>query len=128
VLYYYEKRFHNPFVILAIHKFCCFNLAISPLHCNHQYHVDFDICHSLIIEQHVPHLLEEVPSYIISHQAHTTICTCLNKKDKCLCLRRELKVGRHKSYPHGGEMMSWSLLSVLLCVTSSAEMMSRSLI
>jgi hypothetical protein len=32
VLYCYEKRFRNPFVILAMHKFCYFNLAISPLH------------------------------------------------------------------------------------------------
>jgi hypothetical protein len=29
VLYYSEKRFHNPFVILATYKFHCFNLAIS---------------------------------------------------------------------------------------------------
>jgi hypothetical protein len=34
-------------------------------------------------------------------------------------LRRELKAGRHKSYPDDGE---WSLLSVLLYVTSGAEM------
>jgi hypothetical protein len=32
VLYCYEKIFRNPFVILAMHKFCYFNLAISPLH------------------------------------------------------------------------------------------------
>jgi hypothetical protein len=60
--------FHNPFVILAIHKFCYFNLAVSLLHCNHQYHADFDICHdlhSLIIEEHVSHLPVEVPSYIV---------------------------------------------------------------
>jgi hypothetical protein len=31
VLYYYEKMFHNQFVILAIHEFCYFNLAISTL-------------------------------------------------------------------------------------------------
>jgi hypothetical protein len=51
--------FHNPFVILAIHNFCYFNLTVSLLHCNHQYHADFDICHDLhglIIEEHVPHL------------------------------------------------------------------------
>jgi hypothetical protein len=35
VLYCYEKSFHNPFVILTIHKFYYFNLAILPLHCNH---------------------------------------------------------------------------------------------
>jgi hypothetical protein len=52
--------FHNPFVILAIHKFCYFNLVVSLLHCNHQYHADFDIyhdLHGLIIEEHVPHLV-----------------------------------------------------------------------
>jgi hypothetical protein len=45
-------------VILAIHKFCYFNLVVSLLHCNHQYHVDFDKCHDLhglIIGEHVPH-------------------------------------------------------------------------
>ena len=34
VLYRYKKMFHNPFVILVIHKFCYFNLVISPLYCN----------------------------------------------------------------------------------------------
>jgi hypothetical protein len=71
-------------VILVIHKFCFFNLAISPLHCNHLYHADFDVCHDLhglIIVEHIPHLSEEVLSYIIiSHQAHTTIHAYLNKK------------------------------------------------
>jgi hypothetical protein len=43
----YQKIFHNQFVILVIHKFCYFNLYVSPLHCNHQYHADFDICHDL---------------------------------------------------------------------------------
>jgi hypothetical protein len=86
MLYCYEKKIHNPFVILAIHKFCYFNLVISPLHCNHQYNADFDICHGLIIQQHVPHLPEEVPSYIVSHQARTTIRACLNKKASvCVC-------------------------------------------
>jgi hypothetical protein len=28
---------------VAIHKFYYFNLIISPLHCNHQYHVDIYI-------------------------------------------------------------------------------------
>jgi hypothetical protein len=96
------KKYHNPFVIMAIHKFYYFNLVISPLHCNHQYHADFDICHGIIIEQHIPHLPEEVPSYIVSHQARTTIRACLNKK-LSVCLRRELKAGRHKSYSDGGE-------------------------
>jgi hypothetical protein len=108
-------------VILAIYKFCYFNLVVSLLHCNHQRHVDFDICHdlhSLIIGEHVPHLSLEVPSYIVSHQARTTIHAYLNKKAS-VCLRRELKAGRHKSYLDDGE---WSLLSVLLCVTSGAEM------
>jgi hypothetical protein len=105
VLYCYGKMFHNQFVILAIHKFCYFNLVVSPLHYNHQYHADFDICHDLyglIIGEHVPHMLEEIPSYIVSHQTRTTIRSCLNKKAS-VCLRRELKAGRHKSYPGGGE-------------------------
>jgi hypothetical protein len=93
------KKFHNPFVILAIHKFCYFNLVVSLLHCNHQCHADFDICHDLhglIIGEHVPHLSVEVPSYIVSHQARTTIHACLNKKAS-VCLRRELKAGRTKA-------------------------------
>jgi hypothetical protein len=64
VVYCYEKMFHNPFVILAIYKFCYFNLVVSLLYCNHQYHADFDICHNLhgfIIGEHVPHLQVEVP-------------------------------------------------------------------
>jgi hypothetical protein len=102
VLYCYKKKFHNPFVILVIHKCCYFNLDISPLHCNHQY---FNICHDLndlIIGEHDSHLPEEVPSYIVSHQARTTIRACLNKKAS-VCLQRELKAGRYKSYPDGGE-------------------------
>jgi hypothetical protein len=85
--------FHNPFVIMDIHKFCYFNIFVSPLYYNHQYHADFDICHDLyglIIGEQVPHLLEEVHVYIVSHQARITICACLNKKDKCVCLQREL--------------------------------------
>jgi hypothetical protein len=81
--------FHNLFVILAIHKLCCFNLVVSPLHYNHQYHADFDIYHNfhgLIIGEHAPLLPEEVPSYIISHQARTTIRACSNKKAiVCVC-------------------------------------------
>jgi hypothetical protein len=98
--------FYNQFVILAIHKFCYFNLVVSQLYCNHQYHADFDICYDLyglIIGEHVPHMLEEISSYIVSHQTRTTIRSCLNKKEVCVCLRRELKAGRHKSYPDGGE-------------------------
>jgi hypothetical protein len=38
-----RKYFIIHFVILAIHKFCYFNLAVSLLHYNHQYHADFDI-------------------------------------------------------------------------------------
>ena len=105
MLYYYEKMFHNQFVILAIHKFCYFNLVVSPLHCKYQYHADFDICHDLyglIIGEHVPHIPEEISSYIVSHQTHTTIRFCLNKKAS-VCLRRELKASRHKSYPDSGE-------------------------
>jgi hypothetical protein len=78
VSYIVIKIFHNPFVILAIHK-----------HCNHQYHVDFDIyhdLHGLIIEEHVSHLPVEVPSYIVSHQVRTTIHAFLNKKASvCVC-------------------------------------------
>jgi hypothetical protein len=129
VLYRYEKMFYNQFVILTIYKFCYFNLSVSPLHCNHQYHADFDICHDLhglIIGKHVPHMLEEISLYIISHQARTTIHFCLNKKGKCVRLQRELKAGRHKSYPDGARMTNWSLLSVLLCVTFGAKMTPRS--
>jgi hypothetical protein len=32
-------------MILTIHKFCYFNLVVSLLHCNYQYHADFNICH-----------------------------------------------------------------------------------
>jgi hypothetical protein len=114
-------------MILTIHKFCYFNLDVSLLHCNHQYHADFDICHDLhglVIEEHVSHLPVEVFSYIISHQRRTIIHACLNKKAS-VCLRRELKADQHKSYPDDGE---WSLLLVLLCVTSSAKMTPQSLI
>jgi hypothetical protein len=89
MLYYYEKMFHNQFVILAIHKFYYFNLFVSPLHFNHQYHTDFDICYDLyglIIGEHVLHMLEEIFSYIVSHQTRTTIRSCLNKKvSVCVC-------------------------------------------
>jgi hypothetical protein len=71
VLYRYEKKmFHNQFVILAYINFVIYNLSVSPLHCNHQYHADFDICHDLhglIIGEHVLHIPEEIPSYIVSH-------------------------------------------------------------
>jgi hypothetical protein len=81
--------FYNQFVILTIYKFCYFNLSISPLHCNHQYHADFDICHDLhgiVIGEHVPHMQEEIPPYIVSHQTRTTIRICLNKKASvCVC-------------------------------------------
>jgi hypothetical protein len=48
---------------------------------SHQYHADFDICHDLpgfIIGEHVPYLPKEVPSYIVSNEAHITIHACLN--------------------------------------------------
>ena len=73
-------------------NFVIYNLSVSPLHCNHQYHADFDICHDLhglIIREHVPHIPEEIFSYIVSHQTRTTIRFCLNKKAS-VCLRREL--------------------------------------
>jgi hypothetical protein len=75
-----RKCFIIYFMILAIHKFCYFNLIVSLLHCNHQYHADFGICHDLyglIIGEYVPHLPVEVPSYIVRYQAHTTIHACL---------------------------------------------------
>jgi hypothetical protein len=89
-----------PYIIFVI-----YNLSLSPLHCNHRYHADFDIyhdLHGLIIEEHVPHIPEKIPSYIVSHQTRTTIHFCLNKKAS-VCLRREIKASRHKSYPNGGE-------------------------
>jgi hypothetical protein len=98
--------FHNPFVILVIHIFCYFNLVVSPLHYNHQYHADFDICHDfhgLIIGEHTPRLPEEVPSYIVSHQARTTIHACSNKKAiVCVCEENQRQTST-KSYPDGGE-------------------------
>jgi hypothetical protein len=45
--------FYNLFMILAIYKF---NLVVSSLYCNNQYHAGFDICHNLhglIIVEHV---------------------------------------------------------------------------
>jgi hypothetical protein len=60
------------------------------------------ICIGLIIGEHVPHIPEEIFSYIVSHQTRTTIRFCLNKKAS-VCLRRELKASRHKSYLNGGE-------------------------
>jgi hypothetical protein len=120
--------FRNSFVILAIHKFCYFNIAVSLLHCNNQYHADFDICHDLhglTIGEHVPHLPKKVPSYIVSHQPSTTIRACLNKKAS-VCSQRELKACLHKSYTDCGEDDELSLRSVLLCVTSGAEMTSQS--
>jgi hypothetical protein len=56
----------------------------------------------LVVGEHVSHLTEEVPSYIVRHQACITIRACLNKKTS-VCLRKELKAGRHKSYSNGGE-------------------------
>jgi hypothetical protein len=94
--------FHNPFVILAIHKFCYFNLAVLLLHYNHQYHADFDICHDfhgLIIEEHVPHLLVEVPSYIVSHQVRTTIHACLNKKKQVYVFAKRIKGRQTQKLP-----------------------------
>jgi hypothetical protein len=64
-------------------NFVIYNLFVSPLHCNHQYHANFDICHDLhglIIGEHVSHIPEEIPSYIVSHRTRTTIRFCLNKK------------------------------------------------
>jgi hypothetical protein len=116
VLYCYKKMFHNSFVILVIHKFYYYNLVVPLLHCNHQYHTYFDICHDLhglIIEEHVPHMPVEVPSYIVSHQVRTTIHACLNKKGKCICFRRDLKADRHRSYP--------TMASGHCCQSSSAS-------
>jgi hypothetical protein len=114
--------FHNSFVILVIHKFCYFNLAVSLLHYNHQYHADFDICHDLhglIIEEHVPHLPVEVLSYIISHQVGITIHACLNKKNQMYMFAKRIKGRLAQKLPDDDE---WSLLSVLFCVTSGAKM------
>jgi hypothetical protein len=58
--------------------------------------------YGLIIGEHVIHIPKEILSYIVSHQTHTTICFCLNKKAS-VCLRRELKTSRHKIYSNGGE-------------------------
>jgi hypothetical protein len=58
--------------------------------------------HGLIIGEHVSHIPEEIPSYIVSHQTRTTIRFCLNKKAS-VCLQRELKASCHKSHPNGDE-------------------------
>jgi hypothetical protein len=87
-------------MILAIHKFCYFNLAVSPLHSNHQYHADFNICHDLhglIVEEHVAFLVHRQSSGM---HHHTRL---LKQKGKFVCLQRELKADQHKSYPSGGE-------------------------
>jgi hypothetical protein len=71
--------FHNPFVILAIHKFCYFNIVISPLHFNHQYHTDFYIyhdLHGLVVREHVTHLSKEVPSYIVVRSSKRKLRQC----------------------------------------------------
>jgi hypothetical protein len=68
-----------------------FKLAVSPLHCNHQYHADFDICHDshgVIIGMHVQHLPIEVLSCIVSHQAHTTMRAFFNKRQVCVFAKR----------------------------------------
>jgi hypothetical protein len=130
VLYCYKKILYNSFVIFVIHKFYYSNLVVSLLHCNHQYHADFYICqdlHGLVVEEHVLHLPEEVHSYIVSHHARTAIRACLNK-NASVCLRRELKTGQPKATSMVATMTSWSLLSVLLYVTSDAEMTLQSLI
>jgi uncharacterized membrane protein len=91
ILFYTIYIYIIYIVILAIHKFCYFNLVVSLLHCNHQYHADFDICHDLhglIIKEHVSHLPVEVPSYIVSHQVRTTIHACLNKKQVYVFAKR----------------------------------------
>jgi hypothetical protein len=83
--------------------------------------------HGLIIVEHVPHLLEEVPSYIVSHQARTTIHACLNKQ-VCVCLQRELKARWHKNYPDGGEDDELVIVVIPSLLTSGVEMMPQSLI
>jgi hypothetical protein len=108
VLYCYEKKFHNPFVILAVHNFCYFNLVVSLLHSNHQYHADFDILPRFAWSHHWRSRPTTVGRSCLVHRQssgthqHTHL---LKQKGKCVCvcLRRELKVGRHKSYPDGGE-------------------------
>jgi hypothetical protein len=95
------KRFHNSFVILVIHKFCYFNLVVSSPHCNHQYHADFDICHDfhgLIIVEYVPHLPEEVPSYIIVISGTHHHTRLLKQKGKCVFAKR-IKVKMAQKLP-----------------------------
>jgi hypothetical protein len=44
---------------MSIHKFCYFNLVVLPIHFNHQYYVDFNICHDLygLVVRAVPDFL-----------------------------------------------------------------------
>jgi hypothetical protein len=81
--------------------------------------------HGLIIGEHVPHIPEEIFSYIVSHQTRTTIRFCLNKKAS-VCLRRELKASRHKSYPNGSEDDELVIVVGPPCVTSGAKMTPQS--
>jgi hypothetical protein len=99
VLYCYEKMFHNQFVILTIHKFCYFNPIVSPLHCNHQYHVDFDICHDLyglIIREHIPHMPEEIFSYIVKGKC------ALGPFLSILVIKCQHKWFKYETMPNGG--------------------------
>jgi hypothetical protein len=100
MLYCYDKKIYNLFMILAIHKFCYFKLVVLPLYYNHQYHADFNTCHDLhdlIVEEHIAFLIHRQSSDM-HHHTHL-----FKQKGKFVCLQRELKTGQHKSYPSGGE-------------------------
>jgi hypothetical protein len=93
--------FHNQFVILAIYKFCYFNLSfhhyiatISIM----QTSIHVTICMVSSLESTFHTCREKFPrtSLVIRHVPP-------HPNGVCVCLRRELKANRHKSYPNGGE-------------------------
>ena len=78
--------------ILAVHKFCDFNLVVSLLYCNHQYHADFDICHDFYGLIRAPPTPAGRSSFV-HHQSSGTHHHTRLLKNKCVCLRRELNGG-----------------------------------
>jgi hypothetical protein len=101
VLYCYEKMFYNSFVILVIHKFCYFNLVVSPLHCNHQYHADFVYATISIVSslESTPHAWRKKFPHTSSVIGHKPPYALAQTKKTSVCLRRELKANQHKKLP-----------------------------
>jgi hypothetical protein len=107
VLYCYEKMFHNLFMILVIHKFCCFNLAscftttLQPsVSCRLRYMPRFPWSHHWRARP-----TPARRSSLVHHQSSGTYhhTRLLQQKSNCVCLRRELKADQHKKLPDDGE-------------------------